>query len=109
MRNSLPVVLFLLIAAAQPARAAATFNVPDAELPVPLVLVAYGDMRFTNPGETQASSPGVRQALVAKVAAENPAAIFINGDLPWHGVAQDYAVFREETQAWRERRLRVDR
>ncbi|HME40618.1 MAG TPA: metallophosphoesterase [Steroidobacteraceae bacterium] len=107
MRDSLPIVLCLLIAVARPAHAAATFTVPDADLPEPLVLVAYGDMRFTNPEETHASSPGVRQALVARVAAENPAAIFINGDLPWHGVAQDYAVFREETKAWRERQLKV--
>jgi hypothetical protein len=92
---------------AGPADTAATFTVPDGDLPDPLVLVAYGDMRFTQATETAATNPGARRALVAKIAAENPAAIFINGDIPWHGLESDYAVFREETQAWRERHLRV--
>lgn len=70
-------------------------------------MVAYGDMRFTDTSEVHATNPGVRQALVRKIAAENPAAIFINGDIPWHGVAQDYAVFRDETRDWRRRHLRV--
>jgi hypothetical protein len=80
---------------------------PDAALPDPLVLVAYGDMRFTDAAETRATNPAARQALVAKIASENPAALFINGDIPWHGIDADYAVFCGETQAWRERQLRV--
>ena len=92
---------------AAPATATPTFSVPDRDLPAPLVLVAYGDMRFTAPTETDATNPAVRRALVEKVAAENPAAIFLNGDIPWHGVAPDYAVFRAETRSWRNRRLRV--
>src|ERR1700684_4310375 len=64
-------------------------------------------MRFPDPAQTGATSPVARQALVAKIAAENPAAIFINGDIPWHGIAPDYAVFRDETRAWRERHIRV--
>jgi hypothetical protein len=105
-------VLLLLTALAgplraEPAHAATTFSVPDGDLSDPLVLVAYGDMRFTQTTETDASNPRVRQALVAKIAAENPAAIFLNGDIPWHGLASDYAVFRDETRPWRERHLRV--
>jgi hypothetical protein len=105
MRHSLPVVL--LLAASPLLAAAATFNVPASQLADPLVLVAYGDMRFTQGFETAASSPNVRQALVARIAQENPAAVFINGDLPWHGVAGDYAVYRSETLAWRDRHLRI--
>lgn len=86
---------------------AATFSVPDADLPDPLVFIAYGDMRFTNPSETIASHPAVRRALVTKVAAEHPAAVFINGDLPWHGVPEDYDVYRQETQLWRDQHLRI--
>jgi hypothetical protein len=86
---------------------AATFSVPDSELGRPLVLVAYGDMRFTDPAETLPSRAAARQALVAKVAAEHPAAIFINGDLPHHGTPQDYGVYHDETAAWREQHLRV--
>jgi hypothetical protein len=87
--------------------ATATFSVPDAALPTPLVLVAYGDMRFTDPSETSASSPVARQALVARIATERPAAIFLNGDLPWHGNAGDYAEFVKETAPWRAQQLRV--
>ena len=107
MRNPLPVVLLLALALCAPVRAAATFSVPDSALPDPLVFIAYGDTRFTNPSETAASSPGVRQAMIAKIAGENPAAIFINGDLPWHGIVDDYAVYRSETRAWRAAHLRV--
>jgi len=86
---------------------AATFSVPDAELPDPLVLIAYGDMRFTGPSETGASNPTARRELIAKIAAEQPAAIFINGDLPWHGVPEDYEVFREESRPWRRQHMRI--
>ena len=112
MRISLPAVFLLLNVFAAPlrtglAQAAATFSVPDGDLRDPLVLVAYGDTRFTQSTETEASNPRVRQALVAKIAAENPAAIFLNGDLPWHGLESDYAVFRDETRSWRQAHLRV--
>jgi hypothetical protein len=107
MRVALPVVLAFFIAQCVPVCAATTFTVPQADLPDPLVLIAYGDMRFTNSSETSATSPVARRALVAKIASENPAAIFINGDIPYHGIEADYAVFRNETSAWRERHLRV--
>ena len=112
MRIALPVIFLLSIVLgaplrAGPAHAATTFSVPDGDLADPLVLVAYGDMRFTQITETEASNPRVRKALVAKIATENPAAIFLNGDIPWHGLASDYAVFHHETRAWRERHLRV--
>jgi acid phosphatase type 7 len=107
MRHSLPVVLLVAVLLREPLIAAPILSVPDASLPEPLVLIAYGDMRFTQSFETAASSPSVRQALVARIAEENPAAIFINGDLPWHGVAGDYAVYRNETLAWRDRHLRI--
>ena len=107
MRRSLPVVLYLAVIFAGMVRAAATFSVPDSALPDPLVLIAYGDIRFTQTNETAASSLRVRRALIAKIAAENPAAIFINGDLPYHGIAADYQVYRTETQPWRDQHLRV--
>ena len=111
MRAAVASVLLLCSAVAGESWAAppatATFTVPDTGLPDPLVLIAYGDMRFTDTGEVHATNPGARQALVAKIAAENPAALFINGDIPWHGIAADYAVFHDETKVWRERHLRV--
>lgn len=89
------------------ASAAPTFAVSDAELPSPLTFIVYGDMRFTSPGETEASRPLARRALVEGVAAEQPAALFLTGDVPWHGVSEDYAVYREETGGWRRQHLRV--
>src|SRR5450432_2744801 len=107
MNKSLPAVFLLAASLSAPAFSAATFSVPDLGLRDPLVLIAYGDIRFTDASETAASSPAARRALIAKIAAENPAAIFINGDLPYHGIAADYAVYRTETEAWRDRHLRV--
>jgi acid phosphatase type 7 len=107
MRIYLPVVLLLAALLGQKSPAATTFSVPAAGLSDPLVLIAYGDVRFTVSSETVASSPPARQALVARIAAESPAALFINGDLPWHGIAADYAVYQTETQVWRDRQLRI--
>jgi hypothetical protein len=107
MPTSLRVVLYLTVILGAPAGAATTFQIPDSALPIPLVVVAYGDTRFTENSETVASSPTARKALVAKIAAENPAAIFINGDLPFHGIDADYEEYRAETEVWRAEHLRI--
>ena len=74
----------------------------------PLRVVLYGDSRFTAASERVASVPAARQALIARVAAEAPNAVLLTGDVPWHGgTVADYEVFRDETAAWRERRLAV--
>jgi hypothetical protein len=87
--------------------AAATFSVPSAAAG-PLRFVVYGDMRFTAASEHVASVPAARQALVAQIATEAPAAVFLTGDVPWHGGdAGDYQVYRAETAAWRQRDLPV--
>lgn len=107
MRISLRVVLCLAVIFGSSSEAVPTFQIPDSKLAEPLVLIAYGDIRFTASSETAASSPTVRRALVARIAAENPAAIFINGDLPFHGITPDYEVYRAETQPWHDKHLRV--
>ena len=43
-------------------------------------LVAYGDSRFTDPGNVSDTNPKVRQFLVKQVAAEKPIAVFLTGD-----------------------------
>lgn len=84
------------------------FTVPDSALGDPLVFVVYGDMRFTHPTETVATSPGARRALVVKIASEHPGALFLTGDVPWHGGdTDDYQVFGDETAPWREQHLRI--
>jgi Calcineurin-like phosphoesterase len=85
-----------------------TFTVPQADLHGPVTVIAYGDMRFTDPSNTTATDPTVRLALVKRVAEEKPDALLLNGDVPWHGGTEDdYAVYRAETQPWRDEHLRV--
>jgi hypothetical protein len=90
-----------------PAPVAPTFSVSAAELPSPMTFIVYGDMRFTSVSEIEASRPAARRALVERVTAEQPGALFLTGDVPWHGIGEDYAVYREETRAWRRDHLRV--
>jgi hypothetical protein len=50
----------------------------------------------------------VRKYLVERIAAEKPAAIVLNGDVPLAGdVKNDYAVFQIETKLWRDGHLHV--
>ena len=73
-----------------------------------LTVIAYGDMRFTDPSEVIAANPVARKALVARIAKERPDALLLNGDVPWRGgMATDYAEFHLETAAWRAAHLRV--
>jgi hypothetical protein len=91
-----------------PPDAQATFTVPDSALHQPLTLVAYGDMRFTDPANVTATNPQARQALIGRIAAERPDAVFLGGDVPYiGGQVQDYAVFHQESAPWREAGLRV--
>jgi 3',5'-cyclic AMP phosphodiesterase CpdA len=71
-------------------------------------VIAYGDMRFTDPTNTKVTDPVARRALVKKIAEEKPDALLLSGDVPYSGaVANDYAVYREETAAWRAAGLKV--
>jgi hypothetical protein len=84
------------------------FRIADSELASPATIVAYGDTRFTDPANVKATNPKVRRWLVERIASEKPAAIVINGDLPLAGdVANDYAVYKTETQIWRDHHIRV--
>jgi 3',5'-cyclic AMP phosphodiesterase CpdA len=70
--------------------------------------IVYGDMRFTDLGERKASLPGPRRSLVARIRREKPDAVFLTGDVPWHGGNKaDYEVFEQETATWRSEQLRV--
>ncbi len=85
-----------------------TFIVPQADLRLPVTVIAYGDMRFTDPSNSTATNPVVRLALVKRIALEKPDALLLNGDVPWHGGNPgDYAAYAQETQPWRAAHLRV--
>ena len=82
--------------------------VKDSDLPRNFSIIAYGDMRFTDPSNTNPANPEARKALVAKVAELRPDALILTGDVPWHGtIAADYDEYRVETAAWRAEKLRV--
>jgi hypothetical protein len=71
-------------------------------------LIAYGDMRFTDPANTKVTNPTARRALVARIAEERPDALLLSGDVPYSGdVANDYVVFQQESAPWRAAGLKV--
>jgi acid phosphatase type 7 len=85
-----------------------SFTVMDRDLEPSPRFIVYGDMRFTDPGETKASLSGPRRFLVARIGTEKPDAVFLTGDVPWHGGnTLDYEVFAQETATWRSEQLRV--
>jgi acid phosphatase type 7 len=85
-----------------------TFTINQQDLHSPPSVVAYGDMRFTDPANVTATNPMARRALIRRVLAEKPDAILLNGDVPWHGGdPNDYKVYQKETQVWRDANLRV--
>lgn len=66
-------------------------------------LVAYGDMRFTNPSVTSGTNPGVRKWLAERIAEVAPQAVLLTGDMPFTGAkAEDWENFQTETAGWRE-------
>jgi acid phosphatase type 7 len=92
----------------QPPLDGPTFTVPGIVAGQPLKIVGYGDTRFTNVSNFVDTNPRVRQYLAKRIAAEKPDAIFMTGDLPFHGaVAADWQVYRDETAAWKAEHLRV--
>jgi len=88
--------------------AAAGIHITVAQSEKPVVVLAYGDTRFTDPANVTATNPIARRVLIARMAEERPDAIVISGDVPWHGgVADDYVQFRRETEVWRSLRIPV--
>lgn len=86
----------------------ATFTVDAGNLHQPLTLIAYGDMRFTDPANITATNPKARQALIARIAEEHPDGVFLNGDVPYiGGNPDDYAEYHKESAPWRDAGLRV--
>ena len=101
-------LLFALPAAvAQTDKAGPTFTIKDEQIRTPLTFIVYGDQRFTDP-KSGHSTAIMRQLLVKQIAIEKPAAVIMNGDVPNDGSKkEDYAVYRDETSAWRQAGLPV--
>ena len=79
----------------------------QATVSVPFRFVEYGDTRFTDPRDTEASNPDVRHALVRAIADAHPAFISIGGDISYKADAADWKVWDSETAVWRERNIPV--
>jgi acid phosphatase type 7 len=81
-------------------------DVPVADLNAPLTFIAYGDTRFTQ--RDGVANATARRALVARMAIENPAAIFIGGDLVYEGsTSEDYETYKNETAAWSQAKIPI--
>jgi calcineurin-like phosphoesterase family protein len=81
-----------------------SFRVPEPSKTT--TLIVFGDQRFTDPENTEVTSPKARRWLVEKIAAEKPDAVLLNGDVPYSGdVVNDYEVFKTETKPWRDEHL----
>jgi hypothetical protein len=81
------------------ANAAPRLEVAVTDPSAPLTFIAYGDTRFTQ--RDGVANPVARRALVARVASEKPAAIFIGGDLVYEGRnPADYVIYTTETAVW---------
>lgn len=85
-----------------------TFTVTDAELGKDVTVIAYGDMRFHDPGNTTVTNPVARKLLVDRIAGEKPSAVQLTGDVPYKGAdAADYQNYKVESAPWRAAGLRI--
>src|SRR6202522_1199062 len=81
-------------------------EVAVADPSAPLTFVAYGDTRFTQ--RDGVANAVARRALVARMASDKPAAIFIGGDLVYDGSnPEDYETYRTETAAWSQAKIPI--
>ena len=110
-RKTLKNALITLCAALVLAMSAAAQSRPveiNAKLKTSFRFVAYGDTRFTDPGNTAAANPEVRQELVRAIGDAHPSFVTFGGDIAYNGdIAADWKVYDQETTVWRERKIRV--
>ena len=80
----------------------------NAKLHTPFRFVAYGDTRFTDPSNTKAANPEVRQQLVRAIADAHPNFVTFGGDIAYNGDNPgDWQVYDLETAIWRKLRIPV--
>lgn len=85
-----------------------TLVFPEFKPGQPLRLIAYGDMRFTDPRVTKGTDPRVRKWLAERVGQENPQALLLTGDMPFVGAKiEDWQNYRDETASWRANHILV--
>lgn len=80
----------------------------ELHLSVPFRFVAYGDTRFTDPQDTEASNPLARRTLVQAIADTHPAFISIGGDISYNGNNRnDWKIWDSETAVWRKQKIPI--
>jgi hypothetical protein len=80
-----------------------TFVLKQFSIGQPIRLIAYGDMRFTDPKITEGTNPKVRQWLAQKIGQEKPQALLVTGDMPFIGDKKaDWEEYQRETASWKE-------
>src|SRR5215469_2975439 len=80
----------------------------ELRLSVPFRFVAYGDTRFTDPQDREASNPLVRRTLVQAIADTHPAFISIGGDIAYNGNnVSDWKTWDSKTARWREEKIPI--
>jgi len=79
-----------------------------AKVCTPFRFVAYGDTRFHDPKDTDASNPSVRRALVQAIADVHPAFVSIGGDIVYNGYdTDDWKTYDTETSVWRANKIPI--
>ena len=74
----------------------------------PFRFVAYGDARFTDPNNKDASNAAIREELVKAIAEAHPTFITIGGDLVYNGFdTNDWKEWDSETAEWRDQKIPV--
>ncbi|MGA8490881.1 MAG: metallophosphoesterase [Terriglobales bacterium] len=108
MKLSKVLAYFLLIAGTASVLAQSQPVELKTQVSLPFSFVAYGDTRFTDSKNTDASNPAVRQTLVQAIADAHPAFISIGGDIVYKGDDRnDWKIWDTETAAWREDKIPV--
>jgi Icc-related predicted phosphoesterase len=104
-RSAAVVIIALTVLAAWAAARPAAIRV---RVHTPLRFVAYGDTRFTDPANTNAANPEVRQQLVKAIADVHPDFVTFGGDIAFNGDnPDDWKVYDRETAIWRKRGIPV--
>jgi 3',5'-cyclic AMP phosphodiesterase CpdA len=100
---------FLFLTLITSAAASFTQQTPALNISVssPFKFVAYGDMRFADPGDHNAGDEGRRVALIDKIADERPAFVVISGDFVVSGDEKNWRFWDKDTQIWREQKIPV--
>ena len=85
-----------------------TFTISKYAPGAPIRMLAYGDMRFTDPSVKIGTNPRVRKWLAEQIGRESPEVLMVTGDMPYAGARrEDWQVYRDETKSWTAKNMLV--